>query len=80
MSKKLELPALLVWVSLLIVNWSEIQANILSNERDIRKRQSYSKMLMFLQNSKWKKGHNYVKKFSRVTCPTGMVPLLIVNN
>ena len=28
---------------------------------------------LLLENSKTKKGHNYVKKIMRVTCPTGMV-------
>ena len=43
LSKKIGgLPPLLVWVSLLIVNnYSEFQVNIFSNNRDIRKCQSF---------------------------------------
>ena len=40
--KKIGLPPLLVWVPLLIVNkYSEFQVNIFSNNRDIRKCQSF---------------------------------------
>ena len=40
--KKIGLPALLVWVPLLIVNnYSEFQENIFCNNRDIRKCQSF---------------------------------------
>ena len=61
------LPPLLVWVPLLIVNnYSEFQVNIFNNNRDIRKCQ-------FLhENSKLKKGHNFVKKNCRITSPTVM--------
>ena len=34
---------------------------------------------LLLENSKSKKGHNYGDKL-RLTCPTSMVPLLIVNS
>ena len=44
-------------------NYSEFQVNILSNNRDIR---------LHLENSKLKKGHNFVKKNQRITSPTGM--------
>ena len=37
-------------------------------------------MQLRLENSKLKKGHNYVEKNLSVTCPTGMGSLLIVNN
>ena len=43
-------------------NYSEFQVNIFSNNRDIR---------LHLENSKSKKGHNYVKKFEDYS-PTGM--------
>ena len=49
--------------SLLIVNnYSEFQVKIFSNNRDIR---------LYLESSKSKKGHNFVKKW-RITSPTGM--------
>ena len=58
------LPPLQVWVPLLIVNnYSEFQVNIFSNNRDIR---------LHLENSKSKKGHNFVKKNWRTISPTGM--------
>ena len=44
----------MVWVPLLIVNnYSEFQVKVFSNNRDIR---------LHLENSKSKKGHNFVKK------------------
>ena len=53
--------------SLFIVNnYSKSEVNIFSKDRDIRKR------LILSKNSKCKKGHNYVKKHLRVTCPTSM--------
>ena len=59
-----ELPPLLVRVPLLIVNnYSEFQVNIFSNNRDIR---------LHLDNSKLKKGHNFVIKNWKITSPTGM--------
>ena len=53
--KKIEgLPPLLVWVPLLVVNnYSEFEVNIFSNNRGIK---------LHLENSKSKKGHNFVKK------------------
>ena len=65
--KKIEgLPPQLVWVPLLIVNYSEFQVNIFSNNRNL-------KMSKFLhENSKSKKGHNFVKKNWRIIYPTGM--------
>ena len=39
------------------------QVNIFSNNRDIRQ---------YLENSKSKKGHNFVKKNWRITSSTGM--------
>ena len=44
-------------------NYSEFQVNIFSNNRDIR---------LLLENSKSKKGHNFVKKKWRISSPTGM--------
>ena len=49
--------------NLIVNNYSEFQVNIFSNNRDIR--------LHLLENSKSKKGHNFVKKW-RITSPTGM--------
>ena len=58
------LPPLLVWVPLLIVNnYSEFQVNIFSNNRDIRKYQSFAcwqqgydnTLMFFLENSRAKK-------------------------
>ena len=43
--------------------YSEFQVNIFSNNRDIR---------LHLENSKSKKGHNFVKKNWSITYPTGM--------
>ena len=65
LSKKIEgLPPLLVWVPLLVVNnYSDFQVNIFSNNRDIR---------LHLENSKSKKGHNFVKINWRITSPTSM--------
>ena len=40
---------------MILNNYSEFQVNIFSNNRDIR---------LHLENSKSKKGHNVVKKFS----------------
>ena len=65
LSKKIGgLPPLLVWVPLLIVNnYSEFQVNIFSKNRDIR---------LHLENFKSKKGHNFLKKYWRITSSTGM--------
>ena len=52
-------------------NHSEFQVNILSNNRDIR---------LHLENSKSKKGHNFVKKNEGLSLLLVWVPLLIVNN
>ena len=76
MSKKIKknggLPPLLVWVLLLIVNnYSEFQVNIYINNRDIR---------LHLENSKLKKGHNFVKKTGGLPPMLVWVPLLMVNN
>ena len=61
------LSPLLVWVPLLIGNnYSEIQVNIFSYNRDISKCQS------FPQNFKSKQGHNFVKKNWSITSPTDM--------
>ena len=49
----------------IVNNYSKFEVNIFSKDRDIRKR------LILSENSKWKKGHNYVKKLT-VTLPTGM--------
>ena len=67
------LPLLLVWVPLLTMNnYSEFQVNIFSNNNDIR---------LHLENSKSKKGYNFVKIKWRITTlskkvedylPTGM--------
>ena len=46
-------------------NYSEFTVNIFSNNRDIR---------WHLENSKSKKGHNFVKKHWRITSHTGMGP------
>ena len=63
MKKNGGLPPLQVLVPLLIVNnYSKFQVNIFSNNRDIR---------LHLENSKSKRGHNFVKKW-RITSPTGM--------
>ena len=43
-------------------NYSEFQVNIFSNNRDIR---------LGLENSKSKKGHNFVKK-RKIISPTGI--------
>ena len=43
--------------------YSEFQVNIFSNNRDIRRH---------IENSKSKKGHNFVKRNWRITSPTGM--------
>ena len=43
--------------------YSELQVNIFSNNRDIRRH---------IENSKSKKGHNFVKRNWRITSPTGM--------
>ena len=43
-------------------NYSEFQVNIFSNKRDIR---------LHLEDSKSKKGHNFVKKLENYS-PTGM--------
>ena len=51
-------------------SYSEFQVNIFSKNRDIR---------LHLENSKSKKGHNFVKNW-RITSPTGMGSPLIVNN
>ena len=52
-------------------NYSESQVNILSNNRDIR---------LHLENSKSKKGHDFVKKNGGLPPLLVWVPLLIVNN
>ena len=52
-------------------NYSEFQVNIFSNNRDIR---------LHLENSKSKKGHNFVKKNGGLLPLLVWVPLLIVNN
>ena len=44
-------------------NYSEFQVNIFSNNRDIR---------LHLENSKSKKGHNFVKKNWRIISATGI--------
>ena len=45
---------------------SKFEVNIISNDRDIRKR------LIFNKHSKLKKRHNCVKNILRATLPTGM--------
>ena len=52
-------------------NYSEFQVNIFSNNRGIRLR---------LENSKSKKGHNFVKKIGGLPPLLVRVPLLVVNN
>ena len=52
-------------------NYSEFQVNIFSNNRDIR---------LHLENSKSKKGHNFVKKSGGLPPLLVWVSLLIVNN
>ena len=52
-------------------NYSEFQVNIFSNNRDIR---------LYLENSKSKKGHNFVKKIGGLPPLLVWVPLLIMNN
>ena len=52
-------------------NYSEFQVNIFSNNRDIR---------VHLENSKSKKGHNFVQKNGGLPHLLVLVPLLIVNN
>ena len=53
-------------------NYSEFQENIFSNNRDIR---------LHLENSRRKKGHNFVCKKNGGLPPLLVwVPLLIVNN
>ena len=52
-------------------NYSEFQVHIFSNNRDIR---------LHLENSKSKKGHNFVKKNGGLPPLLVWVPLLIVNN
>ena len=47
---------------MILNNYSEFQVNIFSNNRDIR---------LHLENSKSKKGHNFVKK-NWITSPTGI--------
>ena len=65
------LPLLLVCVLLLIVNnYSEFQVNIFSNNRNIR---------LHLENSKSKKGHNFVKTVGELPPILVWVSLLIVN-
>ena len=44
-------------------HYSEFQVNVFSNNRDIR---------LHLENSKSKKGHNFVKKNWRITSPADM--------
>ena len=48
---------------LIVNNYSEFQENIFSNNRDIR---------LHLENSKSKKGHNFVKKNWKITSPAGV--------
>ena len=58
-------------ISLLIVNnYSEFQVNVFSNNRDIR---------LHIENSKSKKGHNFVKNEGLPSLLV-WVPRLIVNN
>ena len=52
-------------------NYSEFQVNIFSNKRDLR---------LHLENSKSKKGHNFVKKIEGLPPLLVWVPLLIVYN
>ena len=52
-------------------NYSEFQVNIFSNNIDIR---------LHLENSKLKKGHNFVKKIGGLPPLLVWVSLLIVNN
>ena len=52
-------------------NYSEFQVNIFSNNRDIK---------LYLEKSKSKKGHNFVKKIGGLPPLLVWVPLLIVNN
>ena len=52
-------------------NYSEFQVNIFSNTRDIR---------LHLENSKLKKGHNFVQKNGGLSPLLVWVPLLMVNN
>ena len=52
-------------------NYSVFQENIFSINRDIR---------LHLENSKSKKGHNFVKKIGGLPPLLVWVPLLIVNN
>ena len=52
-------------------NYSEFQVNIFSNNRDIR---------LHLENSKTKKGHNFVQKIGGLPPLLVWVPLFIVNS
>ena len=52
-------------------NYSEFQVNIFSNNRDMR---------LHLENSKSKKGHNFVKKNGELPPLLVRAPLLIVKN
>ena len=56
---------------LIVNNYYEFQVNIFSNNRDIR---------LHLENSKSKKGHNFVKKIGGLPPQLVWVTLLIVNN
>ena len=65
--------ALLEWVPVLIVNdYSKFEVNIFSNDRYFRKRLILSEILSRKRSITMSK--------MKVTCPTGMGPLLIVNN
>ena len=52
-------------------NYSEFQVNIFSNNKDIR---------LHLENSKSKKGHNFVKRIGGLPPILVWIPLLIVSN
>ena len=69
------LSPLLVWVPLLIVNnYPEFQVNIFSNNRYIRKCQSFCMKILS------RMGQNFVQKTEGLPPLLVWVPLLIVNN
>ena len=76
MSKNGGLPPLLVWVPLLIVNnYFEFQINIFSNNRDIRKCQSFHTKILSR-----KRGISLSEKIEGLPPLLVWVPLLIGNN
>ena len=77
LSKKIGgLPPLLVWVPLLTVNnYTEFQVNIFSNNREIRKCQSFHTKIL-----SQKMGITLSKKIGGLPLLLVWVPLLIVNN